>query len=280
MNGRCGYPRAASPWPNLMTVLCQQLDTAILMSDEDAVVRLLREMTGWSIRRVGFDPAKAVVYVSVQDERRVYGSCARVVADQLVTIAEHAAPAYVGAPRELLEDLDPTFDIKAIRWRRDCMLMVHRRMVMQAELGHPYWTALYSPTPLCVLGRDAHVGVLLDSGTDGLVDVAATDGRNFRVVRVSLEDLAAMRSLPRLEWDGDYPGILASKGAGDMHYVGVGPPDFRVGMLFNDGGGLLAWSGAATHCDMMAAMAQAPFPVFAPAQLLRQLQDWQGLTLG
>lgn len=261
-----------------MTALCHLLDTAISTSNEVEAVRLLREMTGWSIRRIGFDLERAVAYLSVQDERRVYGACALVVADKLFTVDEHAAPIYLGAPRELLDDLDPTFDAKAIRWRRDCMLMLHRRMVAAAHLGHPYWTALYSRDPLCVLGREAHVGVLLDGGTDGYVDVAATDGRNFRVVRISIEALADMLPLPKLEWDGDVASILASKGSSDMHYVGVGPPLFRVGMLFNDSGGLLAWSGAATHCETMAALANETSPIFPPAQLLRQLQDWQGLT--
>lgn len=261
-----------------MTALCHLLDTAIRTSDEVEAVRLLREMTGLSIRRVGFDLDRAVAYLSVEDERRVYGACALVVADELFTVDEHAAPIYIGAPRDLLDDLDPTFDAKAIRWRRDCMLMLHRRMVAATHLGHPYWTALYSRAPLCVLGRDAHIGVLLGGGLDGCVEVAATDGRNFRVVSVSIDALADMRPLPKLEWDGDYSSILASKGASDIHYVGVGPPQFRVGMLFNDSGGLLAWSGAATHCEKMAAAANETSPIFPPAQLLRQLQDWQGLT--
>lgn len=47
-------------------------------------------------------------------------------------------------------------------------------------------------------------------------------------------------------------------------------------MLFNESGGLMAWSSAASHCELMASMANAEEPGFSRSLLLAQLNDWQG----
>lgn len=258
-----------------MHTLLHDLELAILMSEPDMVRSLLRELSGLRLRLVGFDDSNPMVYASVRGDRRIYGLCAAVSGGVLVLTEENKGPLFFEAPRNVLDDLDPTLDANSIRWRRDCMVMLHRKLTIEAQLGHPYWTALYSREPLCTLSRPAHVCVLLDSPGRGLVRVAATDGTISQIVTIDTDQLARLHVLSQLEWDGSMDWLLASRGGGGIHYMGVGPANYRVGMIFNDRGGLVLWSGLATMCEQLAMAAHDADAAFETAQLLRQLNDLQ-----
>lgn len=252
-----------------------QLQDAIFGANPVLTKRLLASISGLRIREVGFDETDPVAYASIQGERGIYGLCAYIDHDRLITVPETAAPLYFSAPLEVVQDLDATLDPRSIRWRRDCMMMLQRRMTQEAHLGHPYWTALFSRVPICQLARPCHVAVLLDSPGRGLVNVAATDGTNFKVIALSTDDAALLAPLPHLEWDGSMDWLLATRGCGGSRYVGVGPAHYRVGMLFSDTGGLLLWSGAATLCEQMATIGADSGAAFQPSEIYRQLTHWQ-----
>ncbi len=77
-------------------------------------------------------------------------------------------------------------------------------------------------------------------------------------------------------WTSNARTVLTMTGSSTLRFIEMGPPESRVGMLFNDSVRMMAWSGAASHCDLMASMAKAEESGFNRSLLLAQLNQWQG----
>lgn len=233
-------------------------------------------LTQWPVSALALDEDDPVLYAAVHRDGQMRGVCAYVNEDgELVIVPETDGPLFLGAPAELIEKLDITFSERAVRWRRDCLARHYRTMAQDAHIGHPVWTAFYSQTPLGVLQHNCHVGVLTGGAPDGMQGMAICDGHNWKTIQVPVEALNDLVPLWDLEWGMVPWAVLAMRGRSALHYVGVGPAEYRVGMLFNDMGGLLAWSPAASHCELMAQMAAAEETGFSRSMLLAQLNAWQ-----
>lgn len=255
----------------------KDLERAIETDDVDAAREMFVEMSGWTVLDVAIDEDDPVLYAAVVTDGAVRGVCAYVNPDlEMVVVPETDSPLFLGCPAQLIEMLDVSFSEGAIRWRRDCLARYYRGMAENARVGHPAWTAFYSHAPLGMLRANAHVAVIVGGAPKGQQELAITDGTHWKSIHVPLSELTGLEPLWPLEWSSNSSALMAMRGRASLRYLGVGPPEYRVGMLFTEFGGLLAWSGAASHCELMASLAQTAESGFSRAMLLAQLNQWQG----
>jgi len=261
----------------------KDLDAALKDMDLERATEVFASLSGWEVLSSALDEEDEILYIAARQEDAIRGFCC-FISDpmEMVVIPETHGPFYIGAPASLIEMLDPTFSEPAVRWRRDCLAMHYRGMAEKARIPRPSWTAYYSEKPLGTLKYAAHVAIVVGGAPGGMQQLAITDGVTWRLLELPVAELSALVPMWPLEWTMSPMSVLAMRGRGPLRYIGVGPPDFRVGMLFNDMGGLLAWSGAASHCELMATMAEAEESGFSRMILLNQLNSWQNrvLTVG
>lgn len=253
-----------------------QLRVAIDDEDVDLASRVFARLTGWSLLDTALDEDAPVLYAAVSQQGSVRGVCAYVRDNEVVVVPEQDGPMFLGCPGHVIDKLDVTFAESAVRWRRDCLARFYRDMSCKSHVGHPAWTAFYSQTPLGVIKAAAHIAIIVGSAPRGEQSLAITDGSGWKQIAVPVESLASLEPLWPLEWSTNGYTTLAMRGRGTLKYVGVGPAEYRVGMLFNELGGLLAWSGAATHCALMAGLVDGSESGFTRPMLLAQLNGWQG----
>lgn len=255
----------------------KDLDSALKEQDLDRATAVFVSLTGWDVLSSALDEEDEILYIAARQEGSIRGFCCFISEPmEMVVIPETHGPFYIGAPRHLIEMLDPTFSESAVRWRRDCLAMYYRTMAEKAHIPHPSWVTYYSEHPLGNLKYAAHLAVVVGGAPQGLQQLAITDGVSWKMIEVPVDALDKLVPVWTLEWTMAPMSIMAMRGRGALRYIGVGPPDFRVGMLFNDFGGLVTWSGAATHCELMATMADGQESGFTRVMLLNQLNQWQG----
>lgn len=260
-----------------MNIETQALKCALEKMDAQLAFELFEEMTHWSVVDFALDEDDAVLYAAVLKDGQTRGYCAYVNDEaEFVVVAESDGPLFLGAPANLINCLDITFCEHSVRWRRDCLARFYRNMALDAKIGHPCWTAFYSEQPLGQMKHSAHIAVLVGGAPSGKQEVAITDGTGWRLASIPVMALNSLVPLWPLEWESEPHSILAMRGRGALRYVGVGPPEFRVGMLFNDMGGLLTWSCAASHCELMATLAEVEESGFSRTLMMSQLNQWQG----
>ena len=255
----------------------KDLDNALRAGDVERAKAAFASLSGWPIHDAAIDLDEEILYIAAERDGKVSGFCCFISEGmRLDVIPETKGPFYLGAPGHLIEKLDPTFSEQAIRWRRDCMAMHYREMVLRAKLLHPGWTAFYSEEPLGQLRYAAHIAVVIGGAPHGQQQIAITDGVSWKTTTIPVSEMGRLVPIWKLEWSLDPMAVLAIRGRSPVHYVGVGPAEYRVAMLFNDVGGLIAWSGAASHAAIMAAMAETEESGFTRVMLLNQLNQWQG----
>lgn len=254
------------------------LDKAIFTMDAVLARNTFAALSELEVLAIAFDEEDPILYAAVVLNDRAQGLCAYVDdRNGLVTLGEQTCPPFLRCPPSIIERLDQTFDTKSLMWRRDCLMYHCRLMGIQAGLGLPLWTALYSEQPILQMGSAAHFAALVGRHDKGH-SVAVTDGTSWQVVdKASLDASLVLEPLPGLEWNSTLNNLLPMKGRSVLNYLGLGPPEFRVGMLFNDRGGLLAWSGAASECHRLAALTGGAEESLSPAALLKQINQWLGL---
>lgn len=254
--------------------IIQRLADALSLDQLPEALLLLKQLGGMDIVMGWIDDVDPVLYVAHRLNGRVHGAAVLVEDEALQVYQETQSPPFTRCAPEVILELDPTLDARAIAWRRDCMLRHHRSMAVNARLSTPPWTAFYSEQPLAYLQHPAHFAVVARS-SNGRAGLAITDGERQRILDEP-DPALTLWALPQLEWWQHRQGLLAAKGRSELHYIGIGPLEYRVGMLFNDIGGLLAWSPCAQDCQVMAALAGGAEDVFTPRQLLQQLDGWLG----
>lgn len=255
--------------------LIQELAEAIYQDQLPDALKALKKLNPLDVVLGWIDDTDPVLYVAHRRNDRIHGATVLVEAGEVHVYSETESPPFTRCPPELIHELDRTLDVKAIAWRRDCLLRHHRAMAISSRLGHPPWTAFYCQEPLAQLQYPAHFAVVARS-SNGRASLAVTDGHNHWVLEDPGEDLPPLSPLPELEWWQHREGLMAAKGRSGLHYVGLGPLEYRVGMLFNDMGGLITWSACAQDCQIMATLAGVTDDVFTPSALLAQLDSWLG----
>lgn len=259
--------------------IIQPKDFEIAMDrlDLDQALLAFASLSGYKVVGGALDEDEPILYVAAEREGAVRGYCAYMAENlELVVIPESNGPLFIGAPAHVIEMLEPTWLDLAIRWRRDCLAMHYRGMAERAHIAHPAWTAFYSEAPLGHLRYPAHVAVVVGGAPNGVQQIAITDGVTWKMVDLPVEEIRGLETIWDLEWTMSPFSLLAMRGRSPLSYIGVGPPEFRVGMLFNQTGGLIAWSGAASHCELMATMAEEEESGFTRVILFNQLNQWQG----
>lgn len=255
----------------------KDLDDALRAGDVEWAKQAFGSLSGWAIHDAAIDVDEEILYVAAEREGKIMGFCCFITHPmQLQVIPETDGPFYLGAPAHLIEKLDHTFSETAIRWRRDCLALHYREMALRSRILHPSWTAFYSEEPLGQLRYPAHVAIIVGGAPQGVQEIAITDGVSWRPGTLPVSEIGRLLPVWKLEWSLDPMVLTAIRGRGGIHYIGVGPAEYRVGMLFNELGGLLAWSGAASHAAQMADMANAEDSGFSRVMLLNQLNHWQG----
>lgn len=255
--------------------LLQQFDDAIFMDQLPEALRLLAQLAGVDLVTGWIDEKDPVLYIAHRQNDRIHAAVALVEGGELRLYSETQSPPFTQCPPEVIHELDPSLDARAIAWRRDCLMRHHRAMAVNARLAVPPWTAFYSPEPLAQLQHPAHLAVVARAG-DGRASLAVTDGERHRVLEGVDTGGLSLSALPELEWWQHEGGLRASQGRSRLHYLGLGPLEYRVGMLFNDLGGLVAWSACAQDCQLMANLAGVTDEAFSTHRLLAQLDGWLG----
>lgn len=255
----------------------KDFDEAMDRLDLEQAVAAFASLSGYKVIAGALDDEDPILYIAAEQDGAVRGYCAYMGEDmELVVIPEASGPLFIGAPAHIIEMLDSTWLDLAIRWRRDCLAMHYRTMAERAHIEHPAWTAFYSEQPLAQLRYAAHLAVIVEGAPSGIQKLAVTDGISWRLMELPVSDLMSLQPIWDLEWSMTPYSVLAMRGRSPLSYVGVGPPEYRVGMLFNQTGGLLAWSGAASHCELMATMTDERESGFTRIMLFNQLNHWQG----
>ena len=194
--------------------------------------------------------------------------------DEWIAFSESEAPTYFGASSAVLDHLDDTLDEGSLRWRRDCRLL-QVRSDMDEKQPLVSWTAYFSPVPLANLSVPARVGVLVGPLDGPTILMEVTDGIDTQQVRISRDHAANLVPLWNVEWEGDLLGLELAIGYGGARYIPVGSPECRVGMLFNEVGGLLAWSPLAVCSQLLCELAGADDAGFPRKLLLSQQMQWR-----
>lgn len=248
---------------------------AMNSADEMKAWEAFTRLTGMDVVIAAMDEDDPILYVAARADDTVRGFCAYIsVEEEFVLLPEVDGPPFLGAPPHLINALDPTLLEPAVRWRRDCLVMAYRRSAEFIGVAHPAWTAYFSDTPLARLANPAHVATVISGAPSGQQMIAITDGTDWRVQHHPVNALGFLRPLWTLEWDNMTDALGALRGRSALSYIAIGPADYRIGMLFNYSGGILAWSPAATHCRTMAALAGADDSGFSRAALYTQLTAW------